>query len=160
MSLNDFWYIAALSSEIDQRPISRLIMGKRVVVFRDASGHAHILEDRCAHRNMALSRGEVVDGHVECPYHGWRYDGTGMCVHVPSLGAGAKLPRMCVRAFETRERDGCVWMYAGAASPQAEPFRFPHCDERHWTTFRMKTRFAGSVENCLENFLDLSLIHI
>jgi phenylpropionate dioxygenase-like ring-hydroxylating dioxygenase large terminal subunit len=154
MSLTDYWYIAALSSEVGKRPVSRVIMGERLVVYRDDSGTACVLEDRCAHRNMALSHGKVVDGHVECPYHGWRYDGTGICVHVPSLGAGAKLPRMCVRAYETRERDGYVWMYAGAGAPESEPFRFPHCDQPGWTTFRMKTRFAGSVENCLENFLD------
>ena len=67
MSLIDYWYIAALSSEVSKRPVSRVIMSDRRVVFRDASGNAHVLEDRCAHRNMALSHGKVVDGHVECP---------------------------------------------------------------------------------------------
>ena len=154
MSLSDFWYIAALSSEIGKRPVARRLMGERVVLFRDEAGRARTLEDRCAHRNMALSRGTVVDGHIECPYHGWRYEGGGTCVHVPSLGASARLPRLCVRAFATCERDGYVWVHPGANAPAREPFRFPHCGERGWTTFRMKTRFAGTVENCLENFLD------
>jgi len=154
MSLNDFWYIAAPSSEIRKRPVARRLMNERVVLFRDADGRAHALEDRCAHRNMALSRGTVVDGRIECPYHGWRYEGGGTCVHVPSLGASARLPRLCVRAFATRESDGYIWVHLGASAPAGEPFRFPHCNERGWTTFRMKTRFAGTVEHCLENFLD------
>lgn len=154
MSLSDFWYIAAQSSEVRKRPVARLLMAERIVLFRDAAGRAHALEDRCAHRNMALSHGTVVDGHIECPYHGWRYEGGGTCVHVPSLGASARLPRLCVRAFATRESDGYVWVQPGADAPANEPYRFPHCGEKGWTTFRMKTRFAGTVENCLENFLD------
>jgi phenylpropionate dioxygenase-like ring-hydroxylating dioxygenase large terminal subunit len=151
MALTDFWYIAALSSEVGGKPVARTLAGERVVLFRDADGVAHGLEDRCAHRNMALSRGRVADGTIECSYHGWRYEGSGACVHVPSLGAPA---RHCVRSFPTRESDGYVWIHPGEAVPAGEPYRFAHCDERGWTTFRMKTRFAGTVENCLENFLD------
>jgi len=154
MSLSDFWYIAAPASELRRRPMARVLMGERIVLFRDEAGRAHALEDRCAHRNMALSHGTVVDGRLECSYHGWRYDGGGACVHVPSLGADARLPRLCVRAFATHESDGYVWIHPGRATPAAAPFHFPHCGERGWTTFRMRTRFDGSVENCLENFLD------
>lgn len=154
MSLKDFWYIGAESSAVRRRPVALTLSGERIVLFRDSAGRAQVLEDRCAHRNMALSRGKVVDGRIECPYHGWQYAGDGLCTHVPSLGASARLPRHCVRAFPTRESDGYIWIYPGESVPSAEPFRFPHCDEKGWTTFRMRTRFAGTVENCLENFLD------
>src|SRR5919108_6501458 len=154
MSLNEYWYIAAQSSQLRKRPIARVLNGERIVLFRNSAGETHALEDRCAHRNMALSRGTVVNGRIECPYHGWQYEGGGRCVHVPSLGASATLPRHCVRSFATRESDGYVWVYPGRTTPALEPFRFPHCGEHGWTTFRMKTRFAGDVEQCLENFLD------
>jgi phenylpropionate dioxygenase-like ring-hydroxylating dioxygenase large terminal subunit len=61
---------------------------------------------------------------------------------------------MCVRSFPACESDGYVWVYLGRSTRATTPYRFPHCGERGWTTFRMRTRFAGSVENCLENFLD------
>src|SRR5439155_12277950 len=80
--------------------------------------------------------------------------GAGTGVHVLTLVASASPPRLCVRAFVTRESDGYIWVHLGAGAPVVEPYRFPNCDERGSTTFRMKTRFAATVEHCLENFLD------
>lgn len=154
MSLKDYWYIAAQSSELGQRPLAVNIYGEQIVLFRGRQKEVVALEDRCAHRNMPLSQGRTVAGCVECPYHGWRYDAGGACVHMPSLGPAAKLPRHHVRAFPVREQDGFIWIYPGAGPPEEEPFQFPYCGERGWITFRMKTRFAGTVDACLENFLD------
>ncbi len=154
MSLREFWYIAAQSRSLKQRPLASVILGESVVLFRDEEGRAGALEDRCAHRNAPLSAGRVSNGCIECPYHGWRYDGQGSCVHIPSLGEGAKLPRHTVRSYRAQEQDGYVWVYMGEDVPKTAPFKFPHVDERRWSTFRMRTRFQTDVEACLENFLD------
>jgi phenylpropionate dioxygenase-like ring-hydroxylating dioxygenase large terminal subunit len=154
MPLKDNWYIAAESSEVGLRPVAVNLYGERMVLFRGEDGEAIAIEDRCAHRNMPLSQGRVVRGCVECPYHGWQYDARGACVHMPSLGPVPKLPAHKVRRFQSHEADGFIWTYLGEGTPHSEPFRFPHCGERGWTSFRMKTRFAATVEACLENFLD------
>ena len=154
MSLREFWYIAAESRSLKQRPLASVILGQSVVLFRDNEGRAGALEDRCAHRNAPLSAGRVSNGCIECPYHGWRYDGQGSCMHIPSLGEGAKLPRHTVRSFPAQEQDGYVWVYMGEDVPKTAPFKFPHVGERRWSTFRMRTRFQTDVEACLENFLD------
>ncbi len=153
-SLRDYWYIAAASRELGVRPIRRTIDGEPLVLFRGRDGAPHVLLDRCAHRNTALSTGRVIDGCIECPYHGWRYDGAGACVHIPALDEGTRRPRIAVRSFPAVERDRWIWAYLGDAAPTATAFHFPHYAERGWTSFRMKTRFAASVEACLENFLD------
>ncbi|HKF21346.1 MAG TPA: aromatic ring-hydroxylating dioxygenase subunit alpha [Candidatus Angelobacter sp.] len=154
MSLKNYWYIAAQNSDVGSRPVAASVYGEHIVLFRGKGGELVALEDRCAHRNMPLSQGKVVGDCLECPYHGWQYDGGGACVVMPSLGINGKLPRHTVRRFPVRERDGFVWAYLGQDFPVEEPFRFPHYGERGWTSFRMKTRFAGTVESCLENFLD------
>jgi phenylpropionate dioxygenase-like ring-hydroxylating dioxygenase large terminal subunit len=154
MSLKNNWYIAAESSEVGSRPLAVNLYGERMVLFRGEDREAVALEDRCAHRNMPLSQGRVVGGCVECPYHGWQYDARGACTHMPSLGPVSKLPSHKVRRFETHEADGFIWTYLGEDTPGSGPFQFPHFGERGWTSFRMKTRFAATVEACLENFLD------
>jgi phenylpropionate dioxygenase-like ring-hydroxylating dioxygenase large terminal subunit len=154
MSLRDFWYIAAEARSLKNRPMASVLLGDSVVLFRDGDGRVQALEDRCAHRNAPLSAGRVANGCLECPYHGWRYDGQGGCVHIPSLGEGAKLPRHTVRSYPAQEQDGYVWLYMGEGVPASGPFRFPHAGERGWSTFNMKTRFQTDVEACLENFLD------
>jgi len=155
MALKDFWYIAAESRELDSKPISRIVFGERIVLFRTSpGGRPAALTDRCAHRNMALSAGKVIDGCVECPYHGWRYNGAGGCVAIPSLGEMCDLPKAAVRSFLTTESDGYIWVFPGDSPDGTAPFSFPRLNEPGWVSFRMKTRFDGSVEACLENFLD------
>ena len=154
MSLREFWYIAAESRSLKRAPLASVMMGESVVLFRNDEGRVGALEDRCAHRNAPLSAGRVSNNCIECPYHGWRYDGQGSCMHIPSLGEGARLPRHTVRSYPVQEQDGYVWVYMGEDVPTIAPFKFPHVDEQRWSTFRMRTRFQTDVEACLENFLD------
>ncbi|MFD5731659.1 Rieske 2Fe-2S domain-containing protein [Streptomyces sioyaensis] len=41
-----------------------------VLVVRDSGGDIHALADRCSHFAGPLSEGRLVDGCVECPWHG------------------------------------------------------------------------------------------
>jgi phenylpropionate dioxygenase-like ring-hydroxylating dioxygenase large terminal subunit len=154
MGLKDYWYIAAESRELKQTPMAVTLRGERVVLFRADQGQVAALQDRCSHRNMALSRGKVSSGCITCSYHGWQFNGAGRCVHIPSLGHDARLPNHGVRAYPVRERDGFIWVYTGESLPDSDPFEFPHHGEPGWTSFRMRTRLHASVEACLENFLD------
>jgi phenylpropionate dioxygenase-like ring-hydroxylating dioxygenase large terminal subunit len=157
VSLRDSWYIAAQSRELRDQPLARTLFDTPLVIFRDASGPAQALLDRCAHRNMALSEGKVNAGCVECPYHGWRYDGAGHCQHVPSLGDNAKPPRVSVRSFPVIEQQGFIWVWMGddpTTATSSRPYDFAHLGDPGWTTFVMNTRFEAGVEACLENFLD------
>lgn len=154
--LNDFWYIAAPSAELRDTPIRRAVENQVLVLFRDGAGRPHALTDRCAHRGMALSCGRVRDDCVECPYHGWRYDGSGALRVVPALCEGEAPPRPAsMRAFPVSEQDGHLWVWIGGQAPDRPPFRFPGCGEPGWAHFAMHTRFAAPVEACLENFLDV-----
>jgi phenylpropionate dioxygenase-like ring-hydroxylating dioxygenase large terminal subunit len=84
------------------------------VLFRDSSGRPHALLDRCCHRGVRLSLGKVVDGVLACRYHGWRYDGGGRCVHIPSLTTGRCIPKgVEVPSYPCVEQDGYVWVWIG-----------------------------------------------
>ena len=152
LSLRDYWYIACRSADLRSRPLARTILGHPIVLFRDPSHAPAVVIDRCAHRQMQLSRGTVSNGAIECPYHGWRYAADGRCVSVPSL---SDLPVVRIRSWRAVEQDGYVWVYGGEGDPSCEPFRFPHCGDRRWTTFRFATRFEAGAFSCLENFLDV-----
>jgi phenylpropionate dioxygenase-like ring-hydroxylating dioxygenase large terminal subunit len=155
MSLQDYWYIACENRELKEKPLARTLFDQHLALYRDDAGKPAALLDRCAHRNMALSLGKVVGGCLECPYHGWRYVAAGHCEAVPSLGPGATIPSSIrIPSFRCVEQDGYVWVHCSDKEPTALPFSFPHATDPEWTTFRMKTRFAASVESCLENFLD------
>ena len=94
------------------RPISLVLAGERLVLFRDAQNRAVALLDRCPHRGVALSLGRVADGLITCPFHGWRFDGTGQCRHVP-WNPDAKLAALSATPLPLRKLAGLVWLYTG-----------------------------------------------
>ena len=153
MSLRNNWYIACRSGELKQKPRPVRLFATSIVLWRDASEIAHALLDRCPHRNAPLSAGRVEDGCVVCPYHGWKFNGNGACIYVPSLADHRPLPNATVTSLAACEQDGYVWLCPGTP-PDAPPRLFPNCEKPGWTTFHMRTHFAAGVEACLENFLD------
>src|SRR5437764_226212 len=78
--LKGHWFIAAMSREIRDHPVATTLFGTPLVLFRGASGRVGALLDRCPHRNVPLSLGQVGrDGTLQCAYHGWRFDTAGAC---------------------------------------------------------------------------------
>jgi phenylpropionate dioxygenase-like ring-hydroxylating dioxygenase large terminal subunit len=162
-TLNENWYIAALSRQVGaKKPFATVVLEEPLVLFRDKSGCATALIDRCLHRNAALSAGDVFDGCIGCPYHGWTYDANGTLVSVPSEGIQERpivppqTPRR-VEHFPVIEQDGVIWVYMGtpARAREKSPFRFPHYGESLWRSYMMCTWFDGAVTDLVENFMDV-----
>ena len=106
-----------------------------------------------------MSAGRVIDGCIVCPYHGWRYDGGGHVVHIPSVD-GVTVPgsphRFAQRAFATREAHALVWVFLGDADPaEVAPFEMPYRDAPGWVSYYMVSRFEGSVDALAQNFMDV-----
>ncbi len=111
----DHWYPLAWSSELKARKTyAARFAGEPVVLVRPKDGDVFALEDRCAHRQVPLSKGVVEGCAVRCCYHGWTYDAAGRCIDVPYLDKG-KLPNG-VRSYPCRERDGLIFIWPGDPS--------------------------------------------
>lgn len=116
------WYLFGPSREIEHRPAGRRLLGSPLVAFRDANGRPTVMEGRCPHFGADLARGRVVDGNLECPYHGWRFGSDGRCSRLPS-GQMAP-PFACRRIYPTQEKYGYVFFFYG----EAPSFDFPTFD--------------------------------
>lgn len=150
------WYILAMSGELGDRPIARTLFGMPIVLFRDGAGKPGALLDRCPHRNVPLSPGRVVEGRIECPYHGWQLDTGGVCRVVPSLCGPAEGKARRAPSFAAREEDGFVWVYAAAnEEPVNAPHRFEYSSAKGYTTVRRMVEAQGTMHAALENALDV-----
>jgi phenylpropionate dioxygenase-like ring-hydroxylating dioxygenase large terminal subunit len=157
--VHDAWYAACRGDELLEAPIARTILDLPLVLYRDASGVAFALLDRCAHRNAPLSLGSVDSaGHLACPYHGWRFDGSGACRGIPGLTAGnpANAGRR-VPAFAACEQDGFIWVFAreGADPKGLAPPRIPHIDDADYLTVIREYDVECTMHAALENALDV-----
>jgi phenylpropionate dioxygenase-like ring-hydroxylating dioxygenase large terminal subunit len=109
--LQQAWYVAAFSSEIGRKPLSRMLLGQPVVLYRTQAGTAVALSDVCPHRRAPLHRGTLFEDTLACPYHGLRFDPTGACVHNPNFNNPP--PAIRAKTFPVVERDDMIWVWMG-----------------------------------------------
>jgi phenylpropionate dioxygenase-like ring-hydroxylating dioxygenase large terminal subunit len=151
-----WWYVACRSSELRNRPLARTILDRPLVLFRDGDGRAAALADRCAHRNVPLSLGRCVAGRVECAYHGWQYDGGGVCRTVPALRGEPEGKARNVAAHAVVERQGYVWVCPEPGhEPAAPPYAFRHLDDPAYTSIHVSYDVEATLHAALENVLDV-----
>ena len=123
MFIRNSWYVAAIPSEIGRTPLARTILGEPIVLFRKADGAVVALHDRCCHRLLPLSVGKVIEDNIRCAYHGFVYDCSGRCVHVPGM---AHVPAVAkVRSYPIIERHGYVWIWMGPAELAVDESTIP-----------------------------------
>lgn len=104
------WHPVALSGDIEPATSAGFkLFGRELVVWRDDGGAAHVWEDRCPHRGMRLSFGFVRGDHLACLYHGWQYDRTGQCRHIPAHPDLEVPPTITVPVYKAREWAGMIW---------------------------------------------------
>lgn len=138
--LRGLWYMPALASSLRPGQMRReMLLGEPVLLGRMRDGKAFAMRDICPHRGVPLSAGKILaENTVECPYHGWRFRGDGVCSAIPSLAPGQDLDptKIRVRNYPVRELDGLIWVYVPAKNeaPSSEPPQVPSPDTKpRWT---------------------------
>jgi len=125
--------------------------GQDLVAFRTESGKACVVDAYCPHMGAHLGYGireqagkgpRVVGESLECPFHGWQWNGQGQCTHIPYAN---NLPPRVARgesilgAWEVREinQQILVWYHPDHTAPTWEPEAFPEAAPDHpdWSDF-------------------------
>jgi phthalate 4,5-dioxygenase len=115
--MRQYWLPVALSSELqrDGAPIRLMLLGEKLIAFRDSLDRVGVMDHRCPHRCASLFLGRNEEGGIRCIYHGWKYDVAGNCVDMPSVPPQQDFSRKVkARAYKTFERCGLVWVYMGS----------------------------------------------
>jgi phenylpropionate dioxygenase-like ring-hydroxylating dioxygenase large terminal subunit len=152
----DDWYVAAFSDEVSSQLLARTLLGRGIVMYRSADGQVVAMDDRCPHRSMPLSAGELRNDHIICAYHGMQFNTQGNCVHVPSQTHCPSA--MGVRTYVTLERGPVVWIWMGEIET-ADPSRLPPqpwLTTGDWETSQGYLYLKASYVRLHENLLDLT----
>lgn len=123
------WYPVTFVQDLPKdRPYGFSLYDEPLVLFRDEQGKLGCLTDRCSHRAARLSDGQIIDGKIECSYHGWQFGTNGKCLHIPQLAANGKIPqKACVQSFPVVEHQGIIWVWPGEPEA-ADTDRIPSVD--------------------------------
>jgi len=152
LALRRCWQPVARVQDLAQGPQRAMLLGEALAVFLTESGKPAVVSDRCAHRGASLARGKVIGGGIQCPYHGWEWDGDdGACTRIPALEDQRQIPpRARIPAYPAREQWGLVWTVL--EEPLAEPPEVPWFEPERWEighgeVFELPVGVGVAVEN-------------
>src|SRR5579859_7359048 len=136
--MREYWMPACLSSELekDGPPLRLLLLGEKLIAFRDTNGKVGIMDHRCPHRCASLFFGRNEEGGLRCVYHGWKFDVAGRCLDMPNVPPQhAFADKVRARAYPAEERNGIVFAYMGAREeapplPMNEALLLPEAETR------------------------------
>ena len=79
------WFQIAWSADVPIGTVKPLrYFGDDLVIFRGMNGQVSVLDAHCQHLGANLAHGGcVVEGGIQCPFHGWVWSGEGRNVRIP-----------------------------------------------------------------------------
>jgi phenylpropionate dioxygenase-like ring-hydroxylating dioxygenase large terminal subunit len=118
------WYPVAAQDDLVPGHVYQTRLGGSsaswgLAIWLAGDGSVNIWEDRCPHRGMRFSLGEIIGDELVCRYHAWRFaNGSGQCRFIPAQPG--IMPPSAIRAqsWPVAERGGLVWT---GLAPEGEP---------------------------------------
>jgi phenylpropionate dioxygenase-like ring-hydroxylating dioxygenase large terminal subunit len=145
------WFAVALSRSITQRPVRVFLLGWPFVLARLESGVVAALEDRCPHRGVPLSEGQVIPLGLSCRYHGWTFDQAGRCTLMPGTEDAESVGEIRVPSLLVLEHDGVIWVGRSMSVPLPERVMAMKTEDLR---FVWQTKWAIPAIDAQERFLD------
>ena len=163
--LKNQWYGVELGERVADEPVAVRVGGQDLVLWRHPGDGVVAQSDLCVHRGGMLSGGAVVDGCVQCPYHGWTFDTSGTCTRIPANKEGVPIPKKArVDTYPCIERYGFVWVFLGDL-PEDERPPLPRLDglddvpaptKEGFTSVAGEFRWEANYERVIENAVDIA----
>jgi len=156
------WFIVGWGHELKAGEVKPLeYFGEHLVLWRGESGAVFLQDAFClhlgAHRGV---KGWVTGDDLNCPWHGWVWDGNGSNTSIPYSKEGCK-PRLRIRTYPVREWCGAIiawfdWDRNGSPTwemPETPEYEDPNYYRMHPVSsrvFRVKAHPQMPVENACD----------
>lgn len=123
--IRQYWLPAIKSDELEAGagPMRLMLLGEKLIAFRDTLGQVGVMDHRCPHRGASLFLGRNENGGIRCVYHGWKFDVNGHCLETPNVPSPANFKESVhAHAYSVHEQNGLIWVFMG---PQNHVPPFP-----------------------------------
>lgn len=123
-----FWQPVYVSTDLKAGWAKRIqILDEFFTLYRGQDGGAHLVADRCPHRNTQLSIGWVEGDAIRCFYHGWKFASSGACLEMP-CEKESFARKVTIRSYPVREYLGLIFAYLGEGAAPEFPL-YPEIEE-------------------------------
>jgi methionine sulfoxide reductase heme-binding subunit len=99
----DFVDVCSVDEIPERRACIATISGERVAIFK-YDGKISAVSNVCQHQNGPLGEGEIIDGCITCPWHGFQY--------LPENGQSPPPFTEKIPTFKTKIENGRVFVHA------------------------------------------------
>jgi len=157
------WHVVALSSDLaDNFVLGAKLLGVDLVIWK-TNGELSIAKNLCKHRGGSFYDlfGEnrfianVINGNLECPYHGWQYNSDGQCVLFP-YDPKQKIPETAQLegGYSIKEKYGWIWVCLEPSEREIPVFK-------EWTDDDYRKipcppyPYRSTAQRFMENFQDV-----
>lgn len=129
------WFVVGLSSDLapgDVKPIR--YFDRDLVLWRTEGGQAQVWDAHCPHLGAHMGYGGTVVGEtLQCPFHHFRFDGTGRCVEVAACDRIP--PTAKASPWPVAEHNGAImaWFHPEGHAPSYDVRVLP---DEGWTPNR------------------------
>jgi nitrite reductase/ring-hydroxylating ferredoxin subunit/Fe-S cluster biogenesis protein NfuA len=97
------WLEAGTLSDIPEAGVRALTLGGEKVILSRQGSIVTCFQNACAHLGFALDGGDIADGVITCPYHGFQYDlSSGECLTAPEVQLQSHAVRVTGARVEVR----------------------------------------------------------
>jgi phthalate 4,5-dioxygenase len=117
-----YWLVVGTTRDLHDIPQAVKVLGEDLVLFRDQDGKLGLLGLHCPHRGTSLEYGDIEDGGLRCPYHGWLFNVGGQCLEMPAEPKDSQFPRKVKHlSYPVKELGGLIFAYLGRDQPGPPP---------------------------------------
>ena len=160
----NYWYAFEYERAVKKGDVLEVkFWNTSIALFRDHNGQIKAIENRCAHRQLKLSVGEVKDCKLVCPYHGWSYNGDGKLVEVEHKLFGKTLPSIQLKTYPVRVKYGFIWIFPGDIN-LANQVEIPHLPELEgktsWPCVPFEFTWQSHHSMIIDNVNDFAHAHL
>ena len=156
--MRQFWLPCLKTSELpepDCEPQRVLLLGEKLIAFRDSVGRVGLVAENCPHRGASLFFGRNEEAGLRCVYHGWKFNTSGACVDMPNEPPESNFKhKVHLTAYPCVERGGVIWTYMGPREippplPNIEPNMLPEGEYNVQKVFR-ECNWAQALEGDID----------
>ena len=156
----DYWYAVEEVRRVKPETVVEIVFWKRsIALYRAKDGSFHAMDNRCAHRQLKLSLGDVQGCRLVCAYHGWEYDENG----VPYGRSGQGLRNLALRTYPVQVRYGLVWLFPGDPE-RARQREIPDIPElegsSRWACVPLSFTWSAHHSMVIDNVSDFTHAHL
>ena len=160
----NYWYPVEEVRRIKPETVVEVVFWKRsIALFRGKDGTFQAVEDRCAHRQLKLSIGDVQGCRLVCAYHGWEYGGKGRPPGVPHDRQGRSFPRLALKTYPVKVRYDLIWLFPGDPA-LAEVRQIPDIPELEgpdrWACVPLCFTWSAHHSMVIDNVSDFTHAHL